>query len=402
VSFRSRSDGVGRSARRALWGLLVVMFALLFEAGLHPPGESAALLPAAGSSHVNLQRELRGLVTVPGGPPGAIAIIERPGSSAVYRAGVSDARTRASLDTRLSMRLASVSKAFAGAVALALVDRHVLSLSDTIAKRLPQLPASWGAVTLAQALNHTSGLPDFSQNDGFVEYLRSHPRATPPPLFLLRFVAHDGLAFTPGTRYRYSNTDNFVVALMTEAATHRSYTALLQSMVFAPLHLKSTSLPTGPSLPRPYLHGYAPDPPKPPEDVSTLVSGAYSWASGGMISTAADLNRFIRGYLGRRLFGRVVQHEQLRFIPGSSGPPGPGKNFAGLAIFRYQTSCGTVYGHTGNTLGYTQFVASTLDGKRSVTLSVNAQLSDESPKPILSAYRRLRQIEQDMVCAALR
>jgi D-alanyl-D-alanine carboxypeptidase len=378
------------------------MLALLLAVPLHVQGESAALAPAAGGSRLNLQRELRGLVAMPGGPPGAIAIIQRPGSTAVYRAGVSNARTRAPLDTRLSMRLASVSKAFTGAVALALVDRHALSLSDTIAKRLPQLPASWGAVTLGQALNHTSGLPDFSQNAGFVDYLRAHPQATPPPMFLLRFVAHDGLAFTPGTQYRYSNTDNFVVALMAEAATHRSYTALLHSMVFAPLHLKSTSLPAGPSLPRPYLHGYELHPPKPPEDISTIVSAAYSWASGGMISTPADLNRFIRGYVGRRLFSRVVQRKQLQFIPGSSGPPGPGKNFAGLAIFRYQTSCGTVYGHTGNTIGYTQFMASTLDGKRSVILSVNAQLSDESPHPMLSAYRRLRQIEQDMVCAALR
>jgi D-alanyl-D-alanine carboxypeptidase len=235
-----------------------------------------------------------------------------------------------------------------------------------------------------------------------LEYLKAHPHATPPPMFLLNFVAGDGLAFAPGSRYRYSNTDNFVVALMSEAAAHRGYAALLDSKVFAPLHLKSTSLPAAPALPGPYLHGYELDPPKPPEDVSTLVSAAYSWASGGMISTPLDLNRFIRGYVGARLFTRAVQREQLRFIPGDSDPPGPGQNLAGLAIFRYKTRCGIVYGHTGNAFGYTQFVASTLDGKRSVVLSVNAQLSPKSPNPILSAYRRLRLIEQAMVCQALR
>jgi D-alanyl-D-alanine carboxypeptidase len=377
------------------------MFVLLLAAAMRLPGESAAHARANGSSRVNLQRELRGLVAMPGGPPGAIAIIQRPGSTAIYRAGVSDARARAPVDPQLYMRVASVAKAFSGAVALALVDRHVLSLSDTIAKWLPQLPASWGAVTLGQALNHTSGLPDYTDNGDLLDYIKAHPHATPRPLFLLHFVAHDGLAFTPGTRYRYSNTDNFVVALMAEAATHRSYTALLASKVFAPLHLKRTSLPTGPWLPRPYLHGYELDPPKPPGDISTLVSGAYSWASGGLVSTPADLNRFIRGYLGRRLFGTAVQHQQLRFIRGNSDPQGPGRNFAGLAVFAYRTRCGSVYGHTGNAFGYTQFIGSTLDGRRSVILSVNTQLSDKSPNPMLSAYRRLRQIEQDMVCAAL-
>jgi D-alanyl-D-alanine carboxypeptidase len=365
------------------------------------PVESGARVPAAATAGVNVQRELHGLVAMSGGPPGAIAIVQRPGSTAIYRAGVSRLRPRAPLDPRLYMRLASVSKAFSGAVALALVGQHVLSLSDTIAKWLPQLPASWGTVTLGQALNHTSGLPDYSGSGELLEYLRAHPRATPAPMFLLNFVAREGLAFTPGTRYHYSNTDNFVVALMSEAATHRSYTSLLASKVFVALHLKGTGLPAGPSLPRPYLHGYEPHPPKPPEDISTLVSAAYSWASGGMVSTPLDLNRFIRGYAGARLFTRAVQREQLRFIPGNSAPPGPGQNFAGLAIFRYKTRCGTVYGHTGNSFGYTQFMASTLDGKRSVVLSLGAQLNDKSPNPLLAAYRRFRRIEEDMVCAAL-
>ncbi|MGY1603177.1 hypothetical protein [Geodermatophilus sp. SYSU D00815] len=33
--------------------------------------------------------------------------------------------------------------------------------------------------------------------------------------------------------------------------------------------------------------------------------------------------------------------------------PGPGENSAGPALFRYDTRCGTVQGHTGNTLGHT-------------------------------------------------
>jgi D-alanyl-D-alanine carboxypeptidase len=300
------------------------------------------------------------------------------------------------------MRLASVSKAFSGAVALALVDCHVLSLSDTVAKWLPWLPASWGRVTLAEVLNHTSGLPDFTRSKRFRQYLPAHLHATPSPRFLLRFVAHRRPGFRPGTRYRYSNTDNFVAALMAEAPAHRSYNALLTSKVYSPLHLSHTSLPSGPKLPVGHMHGYDLDPPKPPEDVTTIVSAAYSWASGGMISTPSDLGRFIRGYVGARLFSRATQAKQLRFVRGNSGPPGPGANSAGLAIFRYRTRCGTVYGHTGNTFGYTQFTASTLNGKRSVVVSVNAQINDESRQPVLAAFRFLRKLEGNAVCLALR
>ncbi|HEY8866242.1 MAG TPA: hypothetical protein VIM22_04855 [Solirubrobacteraceae bacterium] len=62
----------------------------------------------------------------------------------------------------------------------------------------------------------------------------------------------------------------------------------------------------------------------------------------------------------------------------------------GLAIFRYRTPCGTVYGHTGNILGYTQFMASTADGRRSVVVSASEQLSaGATAHPAVFAFLRL-------------
>jgi D-alanyl-D-alanine carboxypeptidase len=363
-----------------------------------------------GESHVagyakaaNLGAELKGLVAMPGGPPGAIAIVQRGGSTSVYRAGVSDLRSRAPLDVHQHMRIASVSKAFSGAVALALVNRRVLALSDTLGEWLPRLPKKWRDITLAEALSHTSGLPDYSQTPGFARYLMRDDNlyATPPPGFLLTFVEDENLRFTPGTRYEYSNTDNIVAALMAEAASNRKYNALLSSLVYSPLHMQQTSLPKGPEIPSPFMHGYMLDPPRRPTDVTTFASAALSWASGGIVSTPADLNRFVRGYVGVRLFSRRLQSRQLRLVRGSSGPPGPGENFAGLGIFRYRTRCGSIYGHTGNISGWTQFIASTLDGKRSVVVSVNGQINEHSKQPMLDAWRRLRQIEGDAVCTAL-
>ena len=60
-----------------------------------------------------------------------------------------------------------------------------------------------------------------------------------------------------------------------------------------------------------------------------------------------------------------------------------------------------MYGHTGNTAGYTQFMASTLDGRRSVTASVSGQITNKMTGARLAAFKRLRQIETDAVCSAL-
>lgn len=68
----------------------------------------------------------------------------------------------------------------------------------------------------------------------------------------------------------------------------------------------------------------------------------------------------------KRPFAR--RHDRRSSVAGSSQPPGPGENASGLGVFRYATECGTVYGHTGNVFGYTQFVAASEDGSRSVTI----------------------------------
>jgi D-alanyl-D-alanine carboxypeptidase len=275
----------------------------------------------------------------------------------------------------------------------------VLNLDDTIGERLPSLPAAWAAVTLRQALHHTSGLPDYTSNQSFQADFGANllRRFTPPEL--IAYVAGEPLSFPPGSAYNYSNTDNVVVALMAEAATGQSYERLLRTRVFSPLGLSETSLPSGARLPRPFAHGYDLSPPPRPEDVSEAASMSGVWASGGMQSTPAELGRFIRGYVSGRLFGRALRRQQRRWVEGHSEPIGPGANSAGLALFRYRLDCGTVYGHARNFPGYTQFAAASSDGRRSATVSANTQLNEVMFSQ--AAFRALRRAFGRAGCAAL-
>jgi D-alanyl-D-alanine carboxypeptidase len=162
------------------------------------PGAWAA---PAGPADRALDRALQKVVQAPGGPPGVISIVTRGGRSFVHRAGIADTKTKRRWRPSDHMRLASTSKAFNGAVALSLVRRGVLELDDTIGERLPSLPAAWGAVTLGQALHHTSGLPDFAGSPGWQADLNADPvgRFTAPQL--IACVAGEPLLFPPGSAY---------------------------------------------------------------------------------------------------------------------------------------------------------------------------------------------------------
>jgi D-alanyl-D-alanine carboxypeptidase len=327
-------------------------------------------------------------------------VVQSGDTPVLHTAGVADVATGAPIGVDDSMRLASVAKAFSGAAALALYAEGTLSTTEpeTIGARLPDLPEAWADITLPQLLQHTSGIPDFSADEEFRTALTASVTVAPPPEELVAFVADEPLEFAPGSRYRYSNTDNIVVALMVEAASGLPYEEVLATKVYAPLGLTSTSLPAGLTLPAPTMRGYALLPGGAPEDATESFAPGWAWASGGIVSTPADANRFIRGYAAGEETSPFGVLAQYRFRKGSSEPPGPGTNHAGLALFRYKTKCGTMYGHTGNTAGYTQFVAATRDGKRSVTVSANAQIV---PKSDPVRFKDLRAIFELGVCAAL-
>ncbi len=379
---------------------IVACLAASSSVGAEPTAKTPQASRAAG-----LTRALNRLVNRPDGPPGAIVIVQRGAKRQVFTAG--DVIACKNPDKRHcgrarsprpgdAMRIASVSKTFSGAAALALVSDGALALDDTIGDVLPDLPAQWHSVTLRDLLNHTSGVPDFTSSPDFGAAIAASPHTAPPPRVLLSFVEDEPLNFTPGSAYAYSNSDNIIVGLMVEAASGKPYTTMLRKKVYKPLWLSRTQLKNKARMPRPFIHGYGIGEDGSLDDVSTEIAfGGYAWASGGIVSTPADLSSFVRGYVGGALFGNAARDAQFTFRNGdASSPPGPGKNAAGLALFRYKTKCGTVFGHTGSILGYTQFIAASRNGRKSVTFSINTQAGEN----LIPALRRA---QVKAVCLAL-
>ena len=181
--------------------------------------------------------------------------------------------------------------------------------------------------------------------------------------------------------------------------TGLSYDRLLNRYAYLPLGLTETTLPRTVQMPKPYLHGYDVGPGRELEDVSELINPAGAWASGGIVSTPAEIGRFFRAYVSARLFSPRTRSLQFDFVDGSSSPPGPGDNSAGLGVFRYRTDCGTVFGHTGSFPGYRMFAASNRAGRRSVVFAVNSQIVPGQGSPAVSDL--IRRAQRLAVCKIL-
>ncbi|MFL5872263.1 MAG: serine hydrolase domain-containing protein [Solirubrobacterales bacterium] len=349
-----------------------------------------------GAPNSKLQEELTRIVESPAGPPGIAMLIDRGKQTEFFSAGVANVGSRRPPTPLDAFRIASVAKGFNAYLAAKLIGNGGLSLDTTLREKIPGvLPAAEG-VKLRELLQHTSGLADYIRAPAFVEQFIADPARYLSPIQLTEFVRDEPLEFAPGSQYHYSDTDNIAAGLIEEEVSGLSYDQLLQRRVFGPLKMRDSSLPSTVKMPSPFLHGYDVAPGEKPEDVSELINPAGAWASGGIVSTPLDMARFVRRYVPTVLATSPVEGP---FRLGSSSPPGPGKNFAGLGMFRYVTGCGTVYGHTGSFPGYRILVAASPDGKRSVVFVANSQIVPGQGSQRIS--KEITQAQARAVCRAL-
>src|SRR4051812_21937189 len=119
--------------------------------------------------------------------------------------------------------IGSIAKEFSAAAIMQLRERHQLSLDDTIAKFLPDLPA-WGAqVTVRHLLDYTSGVPDMSW--------RTIKSDADVYADIRRFAA---LQFPPGTQYAYTYNNVMLRQFIVEKITGQSFNDYVRQHIFKP------------------------------------------------------------------------------------------------------------------------------------------------------------------------
>src|SRR5262245_5163274 len=294
----------------------------------------AVAAPSAGAAGIDrkLNNALDQIVASKEGPPG-LSVLLRTGDGRVFLTrGTATTKTGRKPTPHDHMRIASMAKAYNCAVTLALVERGVLSLDDTVGKWIPDLLPNASSVTVGQMLQHVGGLPEYIESKGFEEAVNHDPKAYLSPEQLLGFVRDHQLDFPPVSKYHCSDTDSIAVGVIDERASGLSYDQLLQRYVYKPLGLDETTLPKTVAMPKPFLHGYDVKP-TPPEDDSEVINPAGAWASGGIVSTPVEVARFFRGYVGAKLFSHATRRLGRTFVSGNSSPPGPGENDAGPGLF---------------------------------------------------------------------
>ena len=77
-------------------------------------------------------------------------------------------------------RIGSITKTFTGTVILQLVDEGKLKLDDPVSKYQPEVPKG-ANIIVRELLNMTSGLYNYSEDEGFNQVLDTNPQKVYAP-----------------------------------------------------------------------------------------------------------------------------------------------------------------------------------------------------------------------------
>ena len=316
------------------------------------------------------------------GVPGAVGLAVSPDSTWERGAGVADIETGARLTLDHRFPISSVSKMFVATVVLQLVGEGALNLDGDVGEIA-------AGVTVRQLLNHTSGIPNYADLDSILEPYRNdraHRHNLTPRDVLARAKNRRHL-FPPGTGWSYSGSNYVMLGLLIEETTGATLREELRRRITEPLRLAATDLPVRVAPTSGLARGYLPpDNPLLPEPGPGLIDvtdlDLFSWGGGGMVSTAADVARFLQALMGGDLLPPRLRVEMLTTVASDwDESDGYGLGIEEITSLKGQreSPCGSAWGHLGFSAGYTTIALSSKSGDRQVVIMVNSlAISDET------------------------
>lgn len=297
--------------------------------------ESSAVPESADTTMPELAADLQDIADTwdnQNGVPGVILLVDAPDLDFKWQgaAGMANPEEGEPMLPGDQFIISSITKMITAATIMTLVEQGKLVLDDPISLYLPaELVSrllvldgeSYGdAITVRQLLNHTSGLGDFSNGedaDGnrlpdFKDLVLNEPDTIWDGSMVLEWaIANAPPVARPGETFNYSDTNYQLLGMIIESTSGLALHDAYRQFIFEPLGMDHTYFefweavipgPDGRSVSNAYYYGNL---------WNELDSHSYEWGSGGLVSTAADMNTFLWAWVNDDLFADPASKESM-------------------------------------------------------------------------------------------
>jgi len=132
--------------------------------------------------------------------------------------------------------IGSITKQFTATAVMMLVEEGKVSLDDKITEYFPMAPETWSRITVRHLLTHTSGIQNHVAVPDFPNL--SQTNLTRDQLIKLFYKLP--LEFQPGETWAYDNTGYYLLGIIVEKASGKSFWQFLDERIFRPVGMTST------------------------------------------------------------------------------------------------------------------------------------------------------------------
>src|SRR5690349_6718870 len=138
--------------------------------------------------------------------------------------------------------IGSMTKQFTATAVMMLVEENKLHLDDSVTKYFPEAPESWRPITIRHLLSHTSGIQNHVAVPGYLGSFKTNllMETTPGREELLRMFFKLPREFEPGETWSYDNTGYYLLGIIVEKVSGKSFWQFLDERIFRPLGMKAT------------------------------------------------------------------------------------------------------------------------------------------------------------------
>ncbi len=330
------------------------------------------------------------------GVPGAMVAIRTPQGSYTAAVGTTEIGHDEAPDVNTHFRIASNTKTMTAALVVLLAQDGKLKFTDPVSDYVPDVPNGTN-ITVADLLKMRSGLYNYTNAPELSAELDANPGKTWTPQEALDIAFAQPPNDPPNTTYEYDNTNYALLGLIVEKAGGHPLGEQMRDRLFKPLGLEQTSLPAvdDTAMPKPYSHGYMyggsafamvddryPADMKAAGQAGTLKptdytnqNPSYAHAAGGAISTAANIETWIRSLVSGKVFNADF-HKQWLDSPQAEDPDNPdGQKYGyGISYQRFSPTAAMYY-HGGEMPGFNSFMGYDPDNDVSLVIWTNLTIS---------------------------
>ena len=227
--------------------------------------------------------------------------------------GTADVEAGTPANENTAFQIASVTKQFTAAGVMLLVEEGKLKLDDTLGKYVTDVPAKWSGVTIRQLLNQVSGIPNYTAGGKLVNdkvYTKAEI------LGLVKDLPPD---FEPGTKWAYSNTNYFLLGMVIEKVSGKSYPEFMHERLYKPLGMTSTIVNTSGLKIKNAAVGY--DLASGSCQKAKLDDPSQPFAAGAIVSTPADMAKWAAAVSEGKLLKKTSWDEAFASGKLADGKP---------------------------------------------------------------------------------